>query len=204
VGETGGNVELVGVLTVVVLGVGDGGGERLADHDGDVALDETQDVVSVAHVAAADQVEDLARLGGRRPDVPHPGAGADALVDAGGARVGLRPSHRRPFTFFSWPAWYRKVRVGENSPNLWPTIDSVMYTGTCLRPSCTAIVWPTISGMIVERRDQVLMTFFSPAAFRPSTFLSRWSSTNGPFFSLPGMAYLPPPPLRLRRPITLS
>ena len=29
-------------------------------------------------------------------------------------------------------------------------------TGTCLRPSCTAIVWPTISGKIVEVRDQVL------------------------------------------------
>ena len=27
--------------------------------------------------------------------------------------------------------------------------------GTCLRPSWTAIVWPTISGKIVEVRDQV-------------------------------------------------
>src|SRR6187397_1369594 len=53
-----------------------------------------------------------------------------------------------------------------------------MYTGTCLRPSCTAIVWPTISGMIVERRDQVLMTFFSLLAFRPSTFFRRWSATD--------------------------
>ena len=28
------------------------------------------------------------------------------------------------------------------------------------------MVWPTMSGMMVERRDQVLMTFLSPAALR--------------------------------------
>src|SRR5438046_3942866 len=100
--------------------------------------------------------------------------------------------HRpRPFAPRSWPAWNRKVRVGLNSPSLWPTIDSVMYTGTCLRPSCTATVWPTMSGMIVERRDQVLMTRRSPAAFWASTFFRRWSSTNGPFLRLRDMG-LPP------------
>ena len=55
------------------------------------------------------------------------------------------------------------MRVGANSPSLWPTIDSVTYTGTCLRPSWTAMVWPTMSGMIVERRDQVLMTLLLAA-----------------------------------------
>src|SRR5215468_5631700 len=55
---------------------------------------------------------------------------------------------------------------------------SVTKTGTCLRPSCTAIVCPSISGMIVERRDQVLMTFFEFFSFWTSTFLSRWPSTN--------------------------
>src|SRR5512143_1439531 len=43
--------------------------------------------------------------------------------------------------------------------------------------------------MIVERRDQVLMTLRSPAAFIASTFLARWSSTNGPFFVDRAMAY---------------
>src|SRR5690349_1841521 len=66
---------------------------------------------------------------------------------------------------------------------------SVMNTGTCLRPSCTAIVCPSISGMIVERRDQVLMTFFEFLSFCASTFLSRWSSTNGPFFKLRGIFF---------------
>ena len=41
---------------------------------------------------------------------------------------------------------------------------SVTYTGMNFFPLCTAIVWPTISGITVERRDQVLMTFFSLAA----------------------------------------
>src|SRR3954469_25898176 len=82
----------------------------------------------------------------------------------------------------------RKVRVGANSPSLCPTIASVTNTGTCLRPSCTAIVCPSMSGMIVERRDQVRMTFLVPLSFCASTFASRWSSTNGPFFRLRGMS----------------
>ena len=57
------------------------------------------------------------------------------------------------------------VRVGANSPSLWPTMFSVMYTGMNFLPLCTAMVCPTISGITVERRDQVLMTFFSFARF---------------------------------------
>ncbi|COX56313.1 Uncharacterised protein [Mycobacterium tuberculosis] len=60
-------------------------------------------------------------------------------------------------------------------------------TGTCLRPSCTAKVWPMKSGMMVDRRDQVLMTCLVFFSFWTSTFLSRCSSTNGPFFRLRGM-----------------
>ena len=41
---------------------------------------------------------------------------------------------------------------------------------------------------MTERRDQVLMTFFEPDSFAASTFLSRWSSTNGPFFKLRGIS----------------
>src|SRR5437879_8384437 len=40
-----------------------------------------------------------------------------------------------------------------------------------------------MSGRIVERRDHVLMTFFSLRAFIPATFTRRWSSMNGPFLS---------------------
>src|SRR4051812_48980999 len=60
---------------------------------------------------------------------------------------------------------------------------SVTYTGMNFFPLCTAIVWPTISGITVERRDHVLMTFFSLARFIASSFSSSGVSTNGPFFS---------------------
>ncbi len=75
------------------------------------------------------------------------------------------------------------MRVGANSPSLCPTIDSEMKTGTCLRPSCTAIVCPTISGTIVDRRDHVLMTRLSPRLFMSSILTMRCSSTNGPFLT---------------------
>ena len=58
------------------------------------------------------------------------------------------------------PEWPWNVRVGANSPSLWPTMFSVANTGTNLRPLCTANVTPSMSGMMVERRDQVLSTFF--------------------------------------------
>src|ERR1700734_3972405 len=85
--------------------------------------------------------------------------------------------------------WLRNVRVGANSPSLCPTIASVTNTGTCLRPSCTAIVWPSIAGTIIERRDHVLITFLVPLSFCTSTFFIRWSSTNGPFFRLRGIVW---------------
>src|SRR5438128_12180847 len=72
------------------------------------------------------------------------------------------------------------VRVGENSPSLWPTMFSVTYTGMNFLPLCTASVWPINSGRMVERRDHVRTTFFSLFTFIASTFFIRWSSTNGP------------------------
>src|SRR5436190_4525494 len=59
-------------------------------------------------------------------------------------------------------------------------------------PLCTAIVCPTISGITVERRDHVLMTRFSFAAFIASIFSSSGVSTNGPFFSERLIALLRP------------
>src|SRR5918996_4822685 len=85
----------------------------------------------------------------------------------------------------------RNVRVGANSPSLCPTIDSETNTGTCLRPSWTAIVWPIMSGTIVERRDQVFTTFFSPRSFIPPILTIRCSSTNGPFFTDLAISHAP-------------
>src|SRR4051812_36145513 len=83
------------------------------------------------------------------------------------------------------------MRVGANSPSLWPTIDSVTKTGTCLRPSWTAMVCPTMSGKIVEVRDQVLIICLVPASFIDSMRAIRRSSTNGPFFDERLTVYLP-------------
>src|ERR1700733_7549100 len=135
------------------------------------------------NVLASYEVEHLAHLVGGQPPVAEDRPGARSLV-------GLDASHQR-LPARSWPAWNLNVRVGANSPSLWPTIDSVTYTGMCLRPSWTARVWPTMSGMIVDRRDQVLMTFLSPLAFRASTFFNRWSSTKGPFLRLRGIGAVP-------------
>src|ERR1700712_5585833 len=85
---------------------------------------------------------------------------------------------------FPVPAWPLKVRVGANSPSLCPTIASLTNTGTCLRPSCTAIVWPTISGKIVDARDQVLTMVRWLAWFMASMRDISRSSTHGPFLLL--------------------
>src|SRR5699024_416588 len=76
------------------------------------------------------------------------------------------------------------VLVGANSPSLCPTMSSVTYTGTCLRPSYTAIVCPMKLGKIVERRDHVLITLFLLLSLFASTFFMRCPSTKGPFLRL--------------------
>ncbi len=50
---------------------------------------------------------------------------------------------------------------------------SVTYTGMCCLPLCTAIVRPTKSGTMVERRDQVLIGRLSLPARALSTFAMR-------------------------------
>src|SRR5882757_10149718 len=78
---------------------------------------------------------------------------------------------------------FLKVRVGENSPSLWPTMFSVTKTELKILPLCTRKVWPTKSGTISERRDQVLIGFFEFSLLSFSIFSRRWPSTKGPFFS---------------------
>jgi len=41
----------------------------------------------------------------------------------------------------------------------------------------------TKSGMIIERRDHVLMTALRPLVFSACTLSARWPSTNGPFLT---------------------
>ena len=95
------------------------------------------------------------------------------------------------------------MRVGPNSPSLCPTIDSEMKPGTCFLPSWTAIVWPTMSGKIVEVRDHVLTICFLPASFIDSIRPIRRSWTHGPFLVDRPMAQRPPFFLPRRRPRTM-
>jgi len=50
-------------------------------------------------------------------------------------------------------------------------------------PLWTKNVCPTKSGVIIERRDQVLIGFFALPLFILSIFSSSFGSTNGPFLS---------------------
>src|SRR5512139_3849954 len=52
-----------------------------------------------------------------------------------------------------------------------------------LFPLCTASVWPTNSGEIVERRAHVLITRFSFARFIASSRWSSFATTYGPFLT---------------------
>lgn len=77
--------------------------------------------------------------------------------------------------------WPWKVRVGANSPNRWPTIDSEQKTSINFLPWWTAKVWPTNSGAIVHARAQVLIGVLSPVTFWFITFLINFWSIYGPF-----------------------
>src|SRR5260370_15490549 len=44
-------------------------------------------------------------------------------------------------------------------------------------------VWPTKSGVTSDRRDKVLIGFFTPELFILSIFSRRYDSTKGPFFN---------------------
>src|SRR5258708_10373502 len=111
----------------------------------------------------------------------------DYAFGAAGAAAGAAPppagAGPAAFSSAAFTPWPLNERVGANSPSLCPIICSVTYTGMNFFPLRTAIVCPIMSGTIVERRDHVLITFFSLRVFSPSTLMRKWPSTNGPFFS---------------------
>src|SRR6185503_17663541 len=76
---------------------------------------------------------------------------------------------------------FLNVRVGENSPNRWPTMFSVTNTGLNTLPLCTLNVRPTKSGVIIERRDHVLIGVLDFVSFAFTILSSKCWSTNGPF-----------------------
>src|SRR5262249_21579291 len=130
----------------------------------------------------ANQADHEAGLLGGEADVSTRGARFHPhhpLAAGAGAAPGAAPS-TLPLRSPEWP-W--KVRVGANSPSLWPTAFSVTNTGMNFRPLCTAKVNPTMSGVTVDRRDQVFTTRFSSDSIIARPFFMRWRSTKGPFFT---------------------
>src|SRR5579859_7218715 len=83
--------------------------------------------------------------------------------------------------FAVWAPCFLKVRVKENSPRRWPTMFSVTNTGLKTLPLWTLNVRPTKSGVIIERRDQVLIGALDLASLAFWIFSSKWPSMNGPF-----------------------
>src|SRR5262249_49662455 len=58
---------------------------------------------------------------------------------------------------------------------------SVTNTGLNTFPLCTLKVSPTKSGVIIDRRDQVLIGALDLVSLAFWIFSSRWPSINGPF-----------------------
>src|SRR5437660_3686455 len=143
--------QLVGVeVSLFALGVRNSGTHELLQVLRARFLREAEDLQSFLDLLAAHQVDheaDLLR-------------GHLQILESCRCFHRINPYFPAGFADFSTflPLWPLNVRVIENSPSLWPTMFSEMYTGTNLRPLWTAMVWPTMSGMTVERRDQVLMT----------------------------------------------
>ena len=67
---------------------------------------------------------------------------------------------------------------------------SVMNIGTWRRPSCTAMVRPSMSGIIIEALDHVWMMTFVPLRLAASTFFASFGWTYGPFFTDLDTVYL--------------
>src|SRR3984957_4099329 len=163
-----GDLELVHVGVEIVVRVGDSRIEHL-EHDARALLrHELQGGHGARRGLAPDRVHHQAAL-----------LRGDACVAQ--FRCGLH-AYSAAETFLS-PECALKVRVGANSPSLWPPMFSDTSPGTCSRPLCTAMVRPTMSGMTMERRDQVLIGRRSFFWLAVCTFLARCKSTNGPFLS---------------------
>src|SRR6185437_11270801 len=179
------DLQFVHVGADIVLGVGDGRQQHLANQVRRLLVGVLQHRAGGAHGHAADQIGDQARLLRRNARTAQDGLGLSRC------HVGTHHHFLAASAAFLSPPWPLKVRVTANSPSLCPTMFSLTSTGTCRRPLWTATVRPTISGRIIERRDQVLIGRLLLLWFAASTFLSRCRSMNGPFLSQRGMSMSP-------------
>src|SRR5690348_4930424 len=180
------HLQFVDVGADVVLGVGDRRQQHLADQVRRLLVGVFEHRAGRAHGHATHHVGHQSRLLRRDTHAAQDGLGL--------SRRHIGTHHFLPAAgaaAFLSPLWPLKVRVTANSPSLCPTMFSLTSTGTCRRPLWTAMVRPTISGRIIERRDQVLIGRLLLLWFAASTFLRRCRSMNGPFLSERGMSMSP-------------
>ncbi len=110
---------------MIVLRIGNRRLQNLSHVVRDPALGERQVVQCLLGGLAADQTADEVQL---------PRAGAQVQRHRAGLVLGKGPlclglAHPYLLDAFLSAAWPGKVRVGANSPNLWPTMFSVTSTG---------------------------------------------------------------------------
>ena len=121
-----GDDQAVDVQLVVVLGVGDGAFQRLLHGHRDAALGEGQGRNRFGSATATDQASHQVQLARADADIPRHRLRFGLREGAGVLR--LAHLHQPRFAFLS-DECPPKVRVGENSPNLWPTMFSETCTG---------------------------------------------------------------------------
>src|SRR5947209_20502474 len=125
--------QVVAVEVEVVLGVRRRGLDRLRDLLRGVLRGHREERERIGHLQTGDRVRDQPRL-------------ARGAADKSLNGKYFHGHYFTPVVFSVCVPCPRKCRVGANSPSRWPTMFSLMNTGTCLRPSCTAMVCPTMSG----------------------------------------------------------
>src|SRR5699024_4668680 len=123
-----GNIQLLGIHAEVVFCICAGALQQLCHGLAGSLGGRQQDGHGGLGILTADQIADDLDLAGRD---------ADKFGFSSCVHILLHPPYFVPVLFATWP---RNVRVGANSPSLWPTMSSVIYTGTCFLPSWTAMV----------------------------------------------------------------
>src|SRR6478735_1752753 len=117
--------ERAGRQAVVVLRVRHGALERLDEEAGRLARDEREEVDGLGHGTALDLVRDFADLARGHTRV----AGESLNFHCS---IPIRRTSQ--ISLRVMPPCALKIRVGANSPSLWPTMFSVTYTAMCALP----------------------------------------------------------------------